>query len=309
MDLTTCCHSFDITTDYSNGEFRIMHDGLKATYFAGRSLDFPGYFQTVNQSSLIEVAPGSALYSKGIDEVTKQTKIDYSVKKGFLYLTVNLNYQQFPYPSGLCGSFSPVNFYSRVYDIGFPLTIPSNSATFLQANYSSTSVSQSYFLFSPWYVNSMSSIDGVRYYSKYGTNLLVNQNGSAKNLPVKSWGNYVIYKQSPTDTRTPGKPNVLFANKNSVVTYAMQHKALFTQRCLYVLKFKEVKAGDFIGLKTSHNTQTGNNFNVVIWWSVDGEGKAPTNVTAKEFREVKATKDTTPEKLRPAAKWYVLILG
>lgn len=121
--------------------------------------------------------------------------------------------------------------------------------------------------------------------------------GDSSDLLMKSWSDYVIQKQSATDKRTPGKPNVLFAGKNSVITYAIQHKALFTQRYLYVLKFKEVKAGDFIGLKTSHNTQTGNNFNTVIQWSVDGDGKAPTNVTAKEFREVKATKDTTPEQL------------
>ncbi|GFQ82727.1 uncharacterized protein TNCT_725241 [Trichonephila clavata] len=74
--------------------------------------------------------------------------------------------------------------------------------------------------------------------------------GDSSNLLIKSWGDYIIYKQSPTYERTPGKPNVLFATKNSVITYAIQHKALFTQRCLYVLKFKEVKAGDFIGLKT-----------------------------------------------------------
>ncbi|MGL9688591.1 MAG: hypothetical protein ACR5K6_02355 [Wolbachia sp.] len=56
---------------------------------------------------------------------------------------------------------------------------------------------------------------------------------------IKSWSNHVIYKQSPTDKRIPGKPNVLFADKNSVITYAMQHKALFTQRCLYAIKLNK----------------------------------------------------------------------
>ena len=75
----------------------------------------------------------------------------------------------------------------------------------------------------------------------------------------------------------------------------MQHKALFTQRCLYVIKFKEVKAGDYIGLKREANT--GEGFDTLIWWSVDGSGKPPTDVTAREFREIKATKETTPEGL------------
>ncbi|WP_250295556.1 hypothetical protein [Wolbachia endosymbiont of Oedothorax gibbosus] len=131
--------------------------------------------------------------------------------------------------------------------------------------------------------------------SHYYTKLLGAHEDIIKNLQIKSWGDYVIYKQSPTDKRTPGKPNVLFAEKNSVITYAIQHKALFTQRCLYVLKFKEVKAGDYIGLKRQANT--GEGFDMVIWWSVDGDGKAPTNVTAKEFREVKAKKSTTIEEL------------
>ncbi|BFD47313.1 MAG: hypothetical protein DMENIID0003_03870 [Wolbachia endosymbiont of Sergentomyia squamirostris] len=295
VDLTTCCHSFDITTDYSNGMVIATNDSLYTVKFAGYGSDFPGYFQATSKLGVFwNYEGGSSPYSQGIDKVTKQTTAHFSVKEGFLYLTINLNYQQFPYPSGLCGFFNSVNFSSRVYDIGFPLIIPQGSATFLQTNHTQTSVSQNYFLFSSWFVYSMSSVYGLGGSKSANVTLFGNQGA---NLLTKSWGNYVIYKQSATDKRTPGKPNVLFADKNSVITYAIQHKALFTQRCLYVLKFKEVKAGDFIGLKTSHNTQTGNSFNTVIWWSVDGDGKAPTNVTAKEFREVKATKNTTPEQL------------
>ncbi|UVW84520.1 hypothetical protein [Wolbachia endosymbiont of Aedes albopictus] len=295
VDLTTCCHSFDITTDYSNGMVVATNDSLYTVKFAGYGSDFPGYFQATSKLGVFwNYQGGSSSYSQGIDKVTKQTTAHFSVKEGFLYLTINLNYQQFPYPSGLCGFFNSVNFTSRVYDIGFPLIIPQGSATFLQTNHMQTSVSQNYFLFSSWFVYSMSSVYGLGGSKSANVTLFGNQGA---NLLTKSWGDYVIYKQSLTDKRTPGKPNVLFADKNSVITYAMQHKALFTQKCLYVLKFKEVKAGDFIGLKTSHNIQAGNNFNVVIWWSVDGEGKAPTDVTAKEFKEIKATKDTTPEQL------------
>ncbi|QVU16164.1 MULTISPECIES: hypothetical protein [unclassified Wolbachia] len=297
IDLTTCCHTFDITTNYLSSGILMTNMNLREIKFAGSGSDFPGYFQTITKlNSIYNYTNNVVPYNKGIDKITEQTKINYSVKKNFFYLTVSLNYQQFPYPSGLCGFFNPVNFSSRVYDIGFPLNIPSVSATFLQHNNNTTSTSQSYFLFSPWFVYSMASVHGTSI-SSSGGDYPSFIHGDSSDLLMKSWGDYVIYKQSATDKRTPGKPNVLFAGKNSVITYAIQHKALFTQRCLYVLKFKEVKAGDFIGLKTSHNTQTGNNFNTVIWWSVDGDGKAPTNVTAKEFREVKATKDTTPEQL------------
>ncbi|OAL99158.1 hypothetical protein [Wolbachia endosymbiont of Dactylopius coccus] len=297
VDLTTCCHTFDISTDYLSSSILMTNITLRERKFADSGSDFPGYFRTITKLNSIYNYTNSVVpYNKGIDKITEQTKINYSVKKNFFYLTVSLNYQQFPYPSGLCGFFNPVNFSSRVYDIGFPLNIPSVSATFLQQNNNYTSTSQSYFLFSPWFVYSMASVHGTGI-SSTGGDYPSFIHGDSVNLLIKSWGNYVIYKQSATEERTPGKPNVLFGTKNSVITYAMQHKALFTQRCLYVLKFKEVKAGDFIGLKTSHNTQAGNNFNTVIWWSVDGDGKAPTNVTAKEFREVKATKNTTTEQL------------
>ncbi|GFR07190.1 uncharacterized protein TNCT_55271 [Trichonephila clavata] len=297
IDLTTCCHTFDITTNYLSNGILMTNNGVREIKFAGSGSDFPGYFQTITKLNSIYNYTNSVVpYNKGIDKITEQTKINYSIKKNFFYLTVSLNYQQFSYPSGLCGFFNPVNFSSRVYDIGFPLNIPSVSATFLQHNNNNTSTSQSYFLFSPWFVCSMASVHGTSI-SSSGGDYPSFIHGDSSNLSIKSWGDYIIYKQSPTYKRTPGRPNVLFADKNSVITYAMQHKALFTQRCLYVLKFKEVKAGDFIGLKTSHNTQADNNFNTVIWWSVDGEGKAPTNVTAKEFREVKATKSTTAEEL------------
>ncbi|GFQ68395.1 uncharacterized protein TNCT_97761 [Trichonephila clavata] len=303
IDLTTCCHCFDITADYLDDvNTRMTSNGLLATSFAGSKLDFPGYFKVTNQLNRFRYAPTKSVsYKQGIDKVVKQTKAHYSVKKGFFYLTINLDYQQPEYPSGLCGFFTPVNLSSRFYDIGFPLNISSRSSTFLQQNSDFEGTSQNYFLFSPWFVNSMSSINGTSLFTNsssdaYATIMLSNL-GNTTHLPIKTWYDHVIYKQKATEKRTSGKPNVLFAEKNSVITYAMQHKALFTQRCLYVLKFKEVKAGDYIGLKTSHNTQVGNNFNTVIWWSVDGEGKVPGNVTSREFREIKATKSTTVEEL------------
>ncbi|WP_264338223.1 hypothetical protein [Wolbachia endosymbiont (group A) of Cheilosia soror] len=301
--LTTCCHSFDITNDYSKSEIRMTNDQLRLVKFAGSDSDFPGCFRTQLELNFFrDYTSDVTSYKKGIDEVVEQTTTHYSVKEGFFYLTVNLNYHEPKYPSGLHSFFNPVNLSSRVYDIGFPVIIPSDSATFLQRGNEHLYRSQNYFLFSPWFVYSMSQIIGtdLKYEIKsqgYPTRLLTKRGEKIDDLHIKSWSDHVIYKQSPTDSRTPGKPNVLFADKNSVITYAIQHKALFTQRCLCVLKFKEVKAGDFISLKTSHNTQTGNNFNTVIWWSVDGDGKAPTNVTAKEFREVKATKNTTTEEL------------
>lgn len=306
MDLTTCCHSFDITTYYVRNQFVVTSNYPKLVRFADSNINFSGYFKTTNRVNVLyKYSDNVPSYNKGIDNVTKYTKANYSVKKGFFYLTINLNYQQCNYPSGLCGFFNPVNFTSRVYDIGFPLIIPQISSTFIQKAYYEKDKyyygkSQNYFLFSPWFLYSMASAHGsylVSSFEPYEIELDSISDDKTVDLQVKTWGDYVIYKQSPTDKRTPGKPSVLFAGKNSVITYAMQHKALFTQRCLYVLKFKEVKAGDFIGLKTSHNTQAGNNFNTVIWWSVDGDGKAPTNVTAKEFREVKATKNMTPEEL------------
>uniref|UniRef100_A0A3B0IXB9 Uncharacterized protein n=1 Tax=Wolbachia endosymbiont of Aleurodicus floccissimus TaxID=2152762 RepID=A0A3B0IXB9_9RICK len=198
----------------------------------------------------------------------------------------------------MCGFFTPVNLSSRTYDIGFPLNVPKNSATFLQQNSDFHGTSQNYFLFSPWFVNSMSSINGTYVFGSssdaYSTRLLSSLS-KANEFPIKTWYDHVIYKQEADEERTPGKPNVLFAEKNSVITYAMQHKALFTQRCLYVIKFKEVKAGDYIGLKREANT--GEGFDTLIWWSVDGSGKVPGNVTSREFREIKATKSTTVEEL------------
>ncbi|MGL9725832.1 MAG: hypothetical protein ACR5KV_06120 [Wolbachia sp.] len=48
------------------------------------------------------------------------------------------------------------------------------------------------------------------------TRLLDCRENKEQDLLVKSWYNHVIYKQSATDKRTPGKSNVLFAEKNSV---------------------------------------------------------------------------------------------
>ncbi|MGL9778822.1 MAG: hypothetical protein ACR5K5_00865 [Wolbachia sp.] len=306
-DVTTCCHTFDISTNYLNNEFLVNSNNPLTTRFAESDTNFPGYFQSVSKSSVLylDYKGGAVSYNKGIDVVTKETKANYSVKKGFFYLMIDLSYRGSQYPSGFESLFNPVNFKRRVYDIGFPLIIPPDSSTFIQKSYSAKdryypARSQNYFLFSPWFVDSMSAINGsylVSSFEPYEIRLLNFRSNQTLNLLVKSWDDHVIYKQSPTDKRTPGKPNVLFAAKNSVITYAIQHKALFTQRCLYVLKFKEVKAGDFIGLKTYNNVKTGNNFNTVIWWSVDGEGKAPTGVTAKEFKEIKATKSTTVEQL------------
>ncbi|RDD34968.1 hypothetical protein Wcon_00931 [Wolbachia endosymbiont of Cylisticus convexus] len=296
-DSITCCHSFDVTTGYSSGILEITNAHLIVVNFAGSDSNFPSYFQTKSGTNLISSSIINTLYNKGIDKVTEQTKAHYSIKEGFFYLTVNLNYQQSEYHSGLHGLFNPVNFSSRVYNIGFPLIIPRNSATFLQPNGANAPASQNYFLFSPWFVNSVSLTRGTSFTAGTFSKLLDFQDGVAINLPIKTWSNHVIYKQSATDKRIPGKPNVLFAEKNSVITYAMQHKALFTQRCLYVIKFKEVKAGDFIGLKTYSNANTGNSFDTLIWWSVEGSGKPPTDVTAREFKEVKATKETTPEGL------------
>lgn len=298
----TCCHTFDITADYlESNETRITSNGMRDVNFADSKLDFPGYFKVTNQLNNFRYAPTSGVpYKKGIDKVVRQTKAHYSVKENFFYLTVNLNYQEPEYPSGLTGFFTPVNLSSRVYDIGFPLNIPPVSSTFLQQNSDFGGTSQNYFLFSPWFVNSMSRIDGTYVIGSsndaYATRLLSSLTTTTF-LPIKTWSNHVIYKQNAEEKRTPGKPNVLFAEKNSVITYAMQHKALFTQRCLYVIKFEEVKAGDYIGLKTFGNVNTGNNFDTVIWWSVDSEGKPPSNVTAREFREIKATKSTTVEEL------------
>ncbi|WP_341816007.1 hypothetical protein [Wolbachia endosymbiont (group B) of Idaea biselata] len=302
MDLTTCCHCFDITADYlDSNDTRMTSDGMRDVNFASSKLDFPGYFKVKNKLNRFRYPPTESVsYKKGIDKVVKQTKAHYSVKENFFYLTVNLNYQEPEYPSGLTGFVTPVNLSSRVYDIGFPLNIPSRSSTFLQQNSDFAGTSQNYFLFSPWFVNSMSRVDGTSVVGSssdaYATRFLSSLTTTTF-LPIKTWNDYIIYKQSATEERTPGKPNVLFAEKNSVITYAMQHKALFTQRCLYVIKFKEVKGGDYIGLKTYNNVNTGNNFDIVIWWSVDGEGKPPSDVTAREFKEVKATKDTTPEGL------------
>ncbi|MDE5064309.1 hypothetical protein [Wolbachia endosymbiont of Drosophila tristis] len=229
IDLTTCCHTFDITTNYLSSGILMTNMNLREIKFAGSGSDFPGYFQTITKlNSIYNYTNNVVPYNKGIDKITEQTKINYSVKKNFFYLTVSLNYQQFPYPSGLCGFFNPVNFSSRVYDIGFPLNIPSVSATFLQHNNNTTSTSQSYFLFSPWFVYSMASVHGTSI-SSSGGDYPSFIHGDSSDLLMKSWGDYVIYKQSATDKRTPGKPNVLFAGKNSVITYAIQHKALFTQ--------------------------------------------------------------------------------
>ena len=160
----TCCHSFDVTTDYLDDEYtRMTNNGLGTINFAGSNLDFPGYFKVTNQLNRLRyVSNNSTPYKRGIDKVTKQNKAHYSVKKGYFYLTINLSYQQSEYPSGLCGFISPVNFSSRVYDIGFPLNIPSVSATFLQKNDDARTVSQNYFLFSPWFVNSISSISATQ---------------------------------------------------------------------------------------------------------------------------------------------------
>lgn len=303
MDLTTCCHCFDITADYLSIDTRMTNNGLGKVGFADSNLDFPGYFKVQNDLNRFRYTPTESVsYKKGIDKVVKQTKAHYSVKENFFYLTVNLNYQEPEYPSGLSGFFTPVNFSSRVYNIGFPLVIPQDSSTFLQESSNATNycTSQNYFLFSPWYVNSMSLVGFTDIYSSsssdaYSTRIYTTQENKNMIIPIKTWNNYIIYKQSATEKRIPGKPNVLFAEKNSVITYAMQHKALFTQRCLYVLKFKEVKAGDYIGLKREANT--GEGFDTLIWWSVDGEGKVPGNVTSREFREIKATKSTTVEEL------------
>ncbi|WP_395463562.1 hypothetical protein [Wolbachia endosymbiont of Cantharis cryptica] len=306
VDLTTCCHSFDITTYYWDAEIVATSYYPKEVRFANSTTNFPGYFQSVSYSDLIYKFPSDGIsYKQGIDIAVKKTKANYSVKNGFFYLTINLGYDV-PYPSGARSLYNPVYFNSRVYDIVFPLIIPNISCTFLQKPYYEKNkyyygTSQNYFLFSPWHVKAMSTIHGsyntsafepeeIRLYS-------FRNNTSPVNPLIKSWGNHGVYKLSPTERRIPGKPNVLFHDKNSVITYAMQHKALFTQRCLYVLKFKEVKAGDWIGLKTYNNTKTGNNFDTVVWWSVDGQGKAPTKVTAKEFKEIKVTKGTTTEQL------------
>ncbi|WP_353280247.1 hypothetical protein [Wolbachia endosymbiont (group B) of Silvanus unidentatus] len=300
-NVTTCCHSFDISTGYLSNDFVVTGDGVRELRFADSQINLSGYFQSVYKSSMIykKYQEGIITYKKGIDVVTKKTKANYSVKKGFFYLTINLDYLESYGPRSL---YNPVYFNRRVYDIAFPLVIPSISATFFQEPYQGRDKyyygkSQNYFLFSPWHVDSMSTICGSYLVSSFEPYEIKLRNNNSQNLLVKSWGNHVIYKQKAEEARTPGKPNVLFAEKNSVITYAMQHKALFTQRCLYVIKFKEVKAGDFIGLKTYDNLNTGNNFDMVIWWSVGGEGKAPTDVTAREFREIKATKETTPEEL------------
>lgn len=297
-DSITCCHSFDVTTDYTTKEMRLS-GSLSTIRFANSYSSFPNYFQTICESNRIYSFGHITPYIKGIDKITRKTKANYSVERGFFYLTINLVYQQFQ--SGLFGFVNPVGFSNRVYNIGFPLIIPSVSSSFFETNASDRNTSQNYFLFSPWHVNNMSSVSGSYIVGSQGVYIpftCSKKEGDALGyVQMKSWDNHVIYKQSATEKRTPGKPNVLFAEKNSVITYAMQHKALFTQRCLYVIKFKEVKGGDFIGLKTYNNVNAGNNFDTVIWWSVDGSGKPPTDVTAREFKEVKATKETTPEEL------------
>ncbi|NSM56983.1 hypothetical protein HET73_06705, partial [Wolbachia endosymbiont of Atemnus politus] len=119
---------------------------------------------------------------------------------------------------------------------------------------------------------------------------------------IKSWGNHVIYKQSPTDTRTPGKPNVLFANKNSVITYAMQHKALFTQRCLYAVKLKGSVGIDsgWVGFKNYDSANPNYVCDLVIWWSHDIEKKSPTSVVAKEYIQIDLTGMKANEELADA---------
>ncbi|WP_264337315.1 hypothetical protein [Wolbachia endosymbiont (group B) of Dolichovespula media] len=299
-NVTTCCHSFDVSPKYSNNQFLLANNNAKTVKFANSNTDFPGYFRTLSNSNLIYRCREAAIpYEKGIDNVTKETKANFSIKEGFFYLTMNLDYVGSKYPSGSRSFFNPVYFKKRVYDIGFPLIIPKGSATFLQDEYieGSSNISQNYFLFSPWHIDSISALCGSYLHSSSEPYEIRLFNSSGQYLPIKTWSNHVIYKQKAEEERTPGKPNVLFAEKNSVITYAMQHKALFTQRCLYVIKFKEVKAGDFIGLKTYNNVNTGNNFDMVIWWSVGGEGKAPTDVNSREFKEIKATKETTPEEL------------
>ncbi|MFP3023456.1 MAG: hypothetical protein ACEY3K_11375, partial [Wolbachia sp.] len=296
-NVTTCCHSFDVTAFYtSNADLRIRIGSadLYEVRFANSEINsFPGYFSCENRSSPLYCNNNIPDYNKGIDDVTKETKMHYSVKNGFFYLTVNYNFQ---HPNSFT---DPVNFSSKVYDIGFPLIIPKRCATFLQSNLEHNNTSQNYFLFSPWFVYTISTVNGLSHNDvrsdRVTANLYSYKGGEVVKSSVKSWGDHVIYKQKAEEKRTPGKPNVLFAEKNSVITYAMQHKALFTQRCLYVLKFKEVKAGDYIGLRREDNT--GEGFDTLIWWSVDGSGKPPTDVTAREFKEIKATKETTPEEL------------
>ncbi|WP_143689483.1 hypothetical protein [Wolbachia endosymbiont of Nilaparvata lugens] len=299
-DVTTCCHSFDITNSYTNinnPSIFVNHSQLYEARFANTKIsDFPGYFNCKTRASAFYFNDKIADYKKGIDSVSKETKMHYSVKNGFFYLTVNYNFQHYKNPAGYNSFTDPVNFSSKVYDIGFPLIIPKVSATFIERNHESNN-SQNYFLFSPWFVYSISRING--FYNDRGgfVDFYSYDQGKNSRTLIKTWGDHVVYKQKAEEERIPGKPNVLFAGKNSVITYAMQHKALFTQRCLYVIKFKEVKGGDYIGLKTHDNVNTGNNFDTVIWWSVGGEGKQPTDVTAREFREVKANKKTTPEEL------------
>lgn len=298
-NVTTCCHSLDISTNYVDNEFVLTNNNPRKVNFANSDIDFPGYFRTFSDSNVIYRCRENPIpYNKGIDEVTKETKVNFSVKNNSFYLTVNLDYVGSKYPSGSHSFFNPVYFKKRVYDVGFPLIIPEGSATFLQDEYigGSRNISQNYFLFSPWHINSISDLCSSYLQSSSEPYEIRLFDSRRKYLLIKTWSDHIIYKQSANEKRTPGKPNVLFAGKNSVITYAMQHKALFTQRCLYVIKFKEVKAGDFIGLKTYDNLNTGNNFDTVIWWSVDGEGKAPT-VNSREFKEIKATKETTPEGL------------
>uniref|UniRef100_A0A3B0IVV8 Uncharacterized protein n=1 Tax=Wolbachia endosymbiont of Aleurodicus dispersus TaxID=1288877 RepID=A0A3B0IVV8_9RICK len=298
-DVTTCCHSFDITDRYTgniNPSVRVSNSQLHEVRFAKTKIsDFPGYFNCKTRSHLFHCNNNILDYNKGIDSISKETKMHYSVKNGFFYLTVNYNFQYYKNPAGFNSFTDPVNFSSKVYDIGFPLIIPTASATFLQSNFENTGASQNYFLFSPWYLYSISRINGLYNDNSGLVDFYSYDQEKISRTLMKSWGNHVIYKQKADEERTPGKPNVLFAEKNSVITYAMQHKALFTQRCLYVIKFKEVKAGDYIGLKREANT--GEGFDTLIWWSVDGEGKVPGNVTSREFREIKATKNTTVEEL------------
>ncbi|BAO99747.1 hypothetical protein WCLE_004360 [Wolbachia endosymbiont of Cimex lectularius] len=287
MEIITCCHSFDITTNYLSEKIRMTSNGLFSVKFADSDSDFSGYFRTTTKLNH---------NNKGIDEVTKKTEISYSVKDGFFYLTVSLNYQQFPYPSGLCGFFNPVNFTSRVYDIGFPLIIPKASATFLQPTTTNCNCSQNYFLFSPWFVCSMYSVYGTDLESAsastaYATVIMSYDKEIDRRYPlIKSWGNHVIYKQSPTDKRIPGKPNVLFTDKNSVITYAMQHKALFTQRCLYAIKLNKKGSWepiDWIGFKRYDNTDPGYVCDLVIWWNTLGDDDTPyRDIAAKEYVKI-----------------------
>ncbi|MDG7053521.1 MAG: hypothetical protein LKM45_06670, partial [Wolbachia endosymbiont of Alcedoecus sp.] len=200
VELITCCHSFDISIHYTNSEFRIA-DSAQKTKFANSEIDFPGYFQSASMSNSLYLGykEKTAVYEKGIDVVTEQTEANYSVEGGFFYLTIYLDYRSSQYPSGFKSIFNPIRFYRRVYDIGFPLIIPLESSTFIQRSYTAADEyfparSQNYFLFSPWFVEAMSTIDGfVSVFStSNGVRLLEFYDNNLRDLYVKSWGDHII---------------------------------------------------------------------------------------------------------------------